>query len=275
MRHAKKTLAIMSLSLALAGCHSPTLPANPTPAIASIQILADEESVPLLRELAQAYHPPNTLISWRIQSGNWSSMDGWLAEGQGHYALTSYFPETSGLWTTPVGQDALAIVVNRSNSIGALTSAQLRAVLTGRMLNWRELGGPDLPISVVARPEGTSSAAAIRALLLGERKVSGSAMLATGIERVTQLVSSVPGSIGYVSQRQSSAEDVRTIPIDGAFPTITQIQSGQYPLRIPLLFVGKTAPEISDNYYAFFAWVQSPAGQAIVAQHYADLAGSR
>jgi phosphate transport system substrate-binding protein len=275
MRHAKQTLAIVSLSLALAGCHTPAIPAHPTPATASIQLVADEESAPLLRELADAYHPPNTLIAWRIQSGSWANVDEWLNEGRATFALTSYMAEDSKLWSTPIGQDGLAIVVNRSNAIGALTTTQLRAVITGRILNWREVGGPDLPITVISRPEASSSAATLRRLLIGERKISGSAILATSTSRVSQLVGSVPGAIGYQSQRYSADEGIRVVSIDGAFPTAAQMQTGQYALTMPILFVGKAAPADDAPYRAFFAWAQSPAGQEIVAQHYAGLVPGR
>jgi ABC-type phosphate transport system substrate-binding protein len=70
--------------------------------------------------------------------------------------------------------------------------------------------------------------------------------------------------MGYVDS------SVRVVPLDGIPPTPQNVSSNQYPIRGPMLFAGMQPP--NDDYYrAFFAWVQSPDGQAIVRQHYGGL----
>jgi len=266
VRRAKRTFFI--LTLALAGCRGQIVPANPTPATASIRLLAEESTAPLLRGLAAAYKPENTLVAWQIQSAAWENISGWLGDKRAPYALTGYVPADSKLWSTPVGQDGLAVVVNTANSIASLSPAQLRSIFTGRVLNWREVGGADLPIQVVSRPPGSSETAAFDLLVMGERRITGASQLATTPHRLIELIGTTSGAVGVVSMRYLNVDNVRPVAVDGILPTFETVNANQYPLRTPLLFVGEHSPDANDPYWAFFAWVQSPAGQLIVNRYY-------
>lgn len=267
------------LTLALAGCRGPVTPANPTPATASIKLLAETSTAPLLRELADAYRPERTLVAWQIQDGEWENVSIWLRAGRAPYALTNApLPHLAGQdewWSTPIGQDGLALVVNGGNAIASLSPAQLRGIFTGRVLNWREVGGADLTVQIVARPPGSAEDAILRTLIMGERKLSGSAQLATSPARVIDLVSAGAGAVGLVSMRYLGADGVRPVAVESVLPTPATVAANQYPLRSPLLFVGARAPDADDPYRAFFAWVQSPPGQAIVARYYGALNADR
>src|SRR5579859_3789209 len=119
VKHAKRTLAI--LTLALAGCQGPIVPASPTPTLTTIRILVEPSATPILRELAASYHPAHTIIAWEIETGDLTTLTSWLAEGHASFALTNYLSPDSGLWATPIGQDGLAIIVNANNSIAGLS----------------------------------------------------------------------------------------------------------------------------------------------------------
>ena len=269
-RGAKRTIVI--LSLALASCRGPLPPASPTPEVVSLRILADSATSPLLRDLASHYAPANVLITWDVQVGDASTALNWIKQGQAAYALLDYVPSAefdSRWWTTPVGQDGIAVVVHPSNPIANLTAAQFRAVLQGRILNWAELGGTNMPLNVVARNDTSSDAAIIQSIALGDRRVTRSARLATTSQAVVDIVSADPGAIGYASMGYLNSS-IRAVPLDGILPTSDTVTANQYPLRAPIVFVGLHEPG-NDGYRAFFAWTQSPEGQAIVRQHYGGL----
>ncbi len=268
MKHAKRTIAI--LSLALAGCRGTISPASPTPTTASLRLLAEHSTEPLLRDLTNAYHPEHLLMAWNIQSGDLSTLTDWLKQGQAPFALTNYLSPESTLWSTPIGQDGLAIVVNATNQVSSLSPAQLRSIFTGRALNWKELGGADQPITVVSRQEGSSDSALFQALVMGERQTTGAARLALTEQSVLDLVSADRGAISYLSMSSLPAPGVRAVPLDNVLPTLQTVSDNLYPLRSPLLFVGLKPPD-DDAYRAFFAWVQSPAGQAVVGKRYGAL----
>lgn len=276
VKHAKRTLAI--LTLALAGCQGQVVPTSPTPTLTTVRLLVEPSAAPLLRELAANYRPAHVLIAWEIETGDLATLTGWLADGRAPFAFTNYLAPDSKLWATPIGQDGLAIIVNANNSIAGLSAEQLRAAFTGRALNWREFGGADLPILPTSRPESSSNGTLFRTLVLGDRLVTGAAQLALDDTAVMNAVRTDRGAIGYVSMGMlildghgiDQANGVRAVPLDGVLPTAQSIGDNKYPLSAPIVFCGPSAPG-DDAYRAFFAWVQSPAGQAIINAHYIPL----
>src|SRR5258708_8571990 len=166
---AKRTIVI--LSLALAGCQGPINPVPPTTEVVSIRFLTDSATSPLLHDLTSSYRPAHMLVTWDIQVSETYALLDLLKAGQVDYALTDYLPAGFGasldasLWTTPLGQDGIAIVVKPTHPIAHLTSSQLRALLQGHIGNWQEIGGSAQRVTIVAYPERTSATAVIQAIV--------------------------------------------------------------------------------------------------------------
>jgi phosphate transport system substrate-binding protein len=271
IKGAKRTIVI--LSLALASCRGPIVPATPTASTVSLRLLADSSTSPLLRDLVANYRPAHSVIAWDIKVGESSTVVGWLKQGEASYALMDYPPADSldkPLWSTPVGQNGLAMVVNPGNPVSNLTAAQLRSILQGRIVDWTQVGGSGQALTVVAQPDHSSATSLIQSMVMGDRRITRAARLAPTSEAVIDIVSTDPGAIGYVSVGYLDNR-VRAVALDGIQPTPDTLTNNQYPLRIPILFVGLQAPG-NDAYRDFFIWVQSPGGQAIVRQHYGALA---
>ena len=64
-----------------------------------------------------------------------------------------------GLTQTVLAHDAIVLIVNARNSVAGMNLDQARLVFSGRIRNWRELGGPDLDITVVTREDGSGTRA--------------------------------------------------------------------------------------------------------------------
>lgn len=271
LKKAKHTILV--LSLALSGCRTQVAPASPTPEITSLRLFTDRATAPLLRDLVSHYRPANVIISWDIHESDPPAILDWLKSDDSTYALTSWLPPAAwapgGLWATPVGQDAVAFVVNPATPISTLSAAQLRAILQGRVSNWLALGGENVPLTVIARPPESAAAQLVQTMVLGERSTTLNARLATTDAAVVALVGSIPGAFGYISVGYVD-DTVRAVPLDNIPPLPVTITANQYPIRAPILFTGKQPPG-DDAYRAFFAWVQSEAGQRIVRQHYGAL----
>ena len=266
---AKRTIVI--LSLALAGCSGTVMP--PSTDVVSLKLLADNATRPLLHDLTTAYHPNGVNLSWDIQVGDARSVLDWLKAGDAPFALTDYLPTgmDSSLWATPVGQDGIALIVNPANPVTNLTAPQLRGILQGRTDNWKALGGNDVPLTVVARNDRSSAASVIQSIVLGDRQTTRAARLATTDEAVMQIVAADPGAIGYVSMGYLDSA-VHALALDSIPISSDTVTSRKYPITAPIVFVGSAAPG-NDAYRSFFAWVQSPDGQAIVRHHFGKMVG--
>lgn len=274
MRRAKRTIVI--LSLALAGCSGPVASPTVTPVTLHLRILATTATSPLLDDLVAAYQRPGALLMVSSAAASWETVLNRLLAGEVPYALTTYLPADAGLWAAPVGYDGIAIVVHRSNLVPALTADDLRRLFQGQIAAWSELGGPDLPVVVVSRDAGADTRLVFEALVMGGRRTTAGARLALSSQSVIDIVSRTPGAVGYTSMALAD-ERVRTVPLiaeEGAEPvtlTAETVSGGTYPLRAPLLVVGLAPPAEDSVYRDWFAWMQSEAGQAVVAQRYAAL----
>ena len=162
-----------------------------------------------------------------------------------------------------VAIDGIAVVVDPATGVADLTREQLADVYTGKINNWKDLGGSDAPIVVVGRESGSGTRGAFEELLGLEDACKYSNELdSTGA--VMAKVASTPGSIGYVSLDVLD-DTVKALNLEGAEPTEENIKAGSYFLSRP--FVMDTKGDLSQQselVQALFAYLQSDEGAELV-----------
>ncbi len=269
MKWAKRTAVI--LALALAGCHSPPPGITPAAETVALRLLGTTATAPLLHDLTEAYQQehPDLRFAFRVRSGSYTQMIDLLNGAppeEAIYFLTNYLPPESALWAAPIGHDAIAVVVHPANPVAGLSVEQLERIFQGQITDWAAVGGENLPITVVSREAGSGTRLDLESMLPGSRRITPGARLAPSSEAVIRIVGQERGAVGYVSAGLLDAR-VHPIAIAGMLPS-SPLDS--YPLRSPLLIVGRHEPE--GAYRALIAWMQGPVGQAIVARRYLPLA---
>jgi phosphate transport system substrate-binding protein len=242
--------------------------ATPTTQTAALRLYTTTTALPLVRDLAAAYTQTQADVAFDISDGNYSAIIDQLASDETAYFLSNHLPIDSPLWAAPIGQDGIAIIVHPENPVGELTTEQLRTIYQGHVTNWRDLGGDDREIVVISREDGAGTRAEFDQLVMGDRRTTRSARVAPSSSAMVTSVAAESGAIGYVSMSYLDGQ-VKALSIDGVLPTPDTVYDNRYPLRSTLFFVGLTEPQ--TDYRAFIAWVQSPEGQAVVAQQYAPL----
>jgi phosphate transport system substrate-binding protein len=220
-----------------------------------------------MNDLAAAYSQlyPYT---FDIVIGNYEAMVDGLNRGEIRYFLSNHLPADSPLLGWPIGQDGIAIIVHPDNRLAGLTTEELRSIYQGFVPNWREFGGQDMEIVVISREDGSGTRAEFERLVMGNRPTTLAAQIAPSSEAVMTSVAAQVGGIGYVSMGYLDSS-VRALAVEGVLPTMETVYDNTYPLRSTLYFVGLEEPQ--DDYRLFIGWVQSPAGQAVVARQYAPL----
>ncbi|MBQ1312146.1 MAG: substrate-binding domain-containing protein, partial [Blautia sp.] len=106
--------------------------------------------------------------------------------------LLSYPP----LDMQPIGKDALVFIVNKENPVESVTTDQIRAIFTGDIRNWKEVGGADMEIAAFRRPETSGSQTMLRKLLLGDAQM---------IDEQMETVPSMEGIIDRIRDYDNSA----------------------------------------------------------------------
>lgn len=96
-----------------------------------------------------------------------------------------------------VAQSRISFAVHPENPVRSLTNAQIAAMLRGEITNWRDLGGPDLPVRIVATQDGGGTVVAVRAQLLGGAPISApGAIRPESARHVVQVVAQERGALG-------------------------------------------------------------------------------
>lgn len=260
---------LIAVALTLVSCSSQVVPAaTPTTDAASLRLFTTTSVLPLTNDLTVAYAQQAPDITFDIVSGNYAGVVGRVSGNNTPYLLTNHLPADSPLWAAPIGQDGIAVIVNPANPLTNLTTAQLRDIYQGRVANWQALGGLDEALIVVSREDGSGTRAEFEELVMGDRRTTRSAQVAPSSAAMLSAISTATGGIGYVSFSYLNAT-VRSVRVGGVAPTSANLIDNTYPLRSTIFVVGAREP--TGDYRAFIGWVQSPAGQAVVARRYAPM----
>jgi ABC-type phosphate transport system substrate-binding protein/sugar phosphate isomerase/epimerase len=165
---------------------------------------------------------------------------------------------------TPIGLDGLAIVVSNSNPISNLTFEQISAIWTGKIVNWKELGGPDLPIVLIGRTKAYDSIMLFCDFMkLESKEVEGGLIYRqkdkenwcptivsapeTDDLALTVLLKT-PGAISYfplqiLNNYIAKNIAVKTVSFDGVQPTKETIANGTYFIHRTLNAITNGQPE--------------------------------
>jgi phosphate transport system substrate-binding protein len=164
---------------------------------------------------------------------------------------------------TPViiARDGLAIVVNPANPVRGLAIEQLRELFSGRIKNWKEVGGEDEPVRPITREEGSGTRESFVNLVMGKERISRRALTQESNGAVKELVKGDPAAVGYMSLGLVGKE-LKALPIDGAKPTAENVLAKSYKLARPFLFVTKGPP--TPEAQRFIDFVLSAEGQRML-----------
>ncbi len=111
--------------------------------------------------------------------------------------------------------DKLAIMVNKQNPVTAISKAQFKEIAAGRTTNWKQLGGPDLPIKVITGTPTTATRLVVeRQVLDGQPFAAGATEVRTTAEELKR-VSHDPGAIGFISRRYADTAGANVKVVTG------------------------------------------------------------
>lgn len=213
-------------------------------------------------------------VSFEIEGGNslagiqTLSAGGIDLAGSGRF-LTNKEKE-SGLVEHLIGWDPLVLVVHVTNPVENVSSDELRRMILGTVLNWKDLGGRDLPLLQVSTLQGTGVHEAVETFLGDDQHISPRAIISLVVADADKNVSLLPAGFTVTSLSMVDAERVKIIKVDGQMPGSEAVLSRNYPLIKPLLLVTRGKPKGALARFVSFA--KSPEGQAILEKKFIPLA---
>ena len=177
-----------------------------------------------------------------------------------------------GLDLTPVGKDALVFLVNASNPVDSLTKEQIHDIYTGKIVNWSEVGGEDLPIKAFQRREDSGSQTMMRLLLMGDEEIPEKQMVVIeGMEGLIDALTEYDNtanalgySVYYYASSMYAQDNLKFLAVDGVSPDNDSIRSGEYDLSNPF-YCGLRA-DSDENAVLLRDWLVSGEGQRFVEE---------
>ncbi|HTY12783.1 MAG TPA: PstS family phosphate ABC transporter substrate-binding protein [Candidatus Omnitrophota bacterium] len=172
-----------------------------------------------------------------------------------------------------VANDGITVVVNPSNPVSKLTIQQLSDIFTGKITNWKEVGGPDRKIVALSRERnsGTHVFFLEHVVKLGDKKSKNE--FATGVlmmpssQAIVEEVSSNPSAIGYfglgyLSAKEKAVAVAKSAGSPAILPSVKTVLNDSYPISRSLLLYTNGAP--AGKVKSFIDFVMSKEGQQIV-----------
>lgn len=230
-------------------------------------------NIPALNQAGSPFTYHNTVGGYkRLAEGEVDILFA-AAPGEGQ---ESYYPEGTDVPVKfdriPVGREGFIFFTNAANPVDSLTQDQLRDIYSGKITNWAEVGGEDIPILPYQRNRGSGSQTGLEKFMgevpLTEPPTELRNDLMSGIiERVADYRNN-PGAIGfsyyiYASQLQAN-HNIKLLAVDGVHPSQETIGQGRYPLTDSFYMVLRQE-ERTEEMDRFIAWALGPEGQALVA----------
>jgi phosphate transport system substrate-binding protein len=175
--------------------------------------------------------------------------------------LLSLPDEAKPLTSTVVARDGIAIISNPGNSIESLTAAQARDVFSGKIANWKVLGGGDKQIRIISREEGSGTRRSFQKLVLGGDKLAANALFQNSNGTIREAVASDADAIGYLSIGLVDKR-VKALRYNDVEPSNANVKNGAYPLARPIYFL--TKGEMKPSVKAFVDYILSGESQALL-----------
>lgn len=162
-----------------------------------------------------------------------------------------------------IAMDGLAVIVHPSNPIDNITKETLQKIYTGKIKNWKEIGGKDMKIIVVSRDSSSGTFEFFTEFVLDKKRTIPAAIMQASNNGVLNFVAQTPGAIGYVGYGYLS-EKVKALKYEGVELTIDNVLKNKYKLIRPLYMYTLSNP--SNEVVDFINFLKSPEGQKVVEE---------
>ena len=170
---------------------------------------------------------------------------------------------------TIIAYDALAVIVNPSNKINQLTREQLESIYTGKVTNWKEVGGDDMPIVLYSRESSSGTFEFFKEHVLNKKNFAPTAMLMPATGAIVQSVSQTKGAIGYIGLAyiETTVKALKVSYDKGVtyvVPSVENAMNKTYPITRPLYYYYLNTTEKAVK--PFIDFILSTEGQNIVRE---------
>lgn len=244
----------------------------------TLSIKGSDTVLPLSQEAIEAYQKENESAAISVTGGGSGVGIAALLNGTTDIAQSSRkikFDEKrkleeSGKEVVEVilAYDALSVVVHPENPVSGLSREQMEGIFTGKIKNWKEVGGEDLAIIPYSRETSSGTYEFFKENVLENKNYMNGILSMPATGGIIQSISQTKGAIGYVGFAYVN-ESVKSLEVsyDGGQtfikPTVENVKNESYPIVRPLYFYHT---DLQEEGQAFINFILSEEGQKIVSE---------
>lgn len=239
-----------------------------TPGIAkhkNIAVVGSSSVQPVAEKLSEEYTQQHPSYKITVQGGGSTMGLNSIKKNSaqiGTYSTT--LDDNPQIKQTKIATDAIAIITNTKNNLDDLTQQQIQDIFTGKITNWKQVGGEDAQIHVITREAGSGTRDAIEKLLMNNTNFKSDAIVQSSTGSLIKTVESDPNAIGYASLSDLKKDNnVKQLNVDEITPTVENVKNNKYPITRLFLFLTNSTP--SNETQQFIDWTLSEEGQKIIA----------
>lgn len=170
--------------------------------------------------------------------------------------------KASGLTETVLAYDGIAMIVNPNNAVSDLSLEQIADIYTGKITNWKDLGGEDAEIVLIGREAGSGTRDGFESIT-GTKDACVYRQELTSTGDVITAVAGNPNAIGYASL-EALKDTVKALTVDGVAVTYDTVKDGSYVVQRPFVLVTKNDTALSDVAQKFFDFALSDAAVPLI-----------
>ena len=205
---------------------------------------------PLVGEIARRFETMNPAVRIDVQTGGSSRGINDTRKGTADIGMVSRALKLDeiDLHAFTIALDGISIILHANNRVTTLNKQQIVDIYTGKITNWKSVGGADARITVVNKAEGRSTLELfLHYLELKNSQIKPHAIIGDNPQGI-KTVAGNPNAIGYVSIGAAEYEakrgvPIKLLPLDGVDATIANVRNGTFPLSRPLNLITSREPQ--------------------------------
>jgi len=250
------------------------LAASTAMADTSIRVDGSTTVLPAMQKMVEAYMKATPGVNITVSGGGSGNGIKAIIDGTTNIAMSSRemkdkefaAAKEKGNVVKPVeiAMDAIAPIVNPANPVTNLTKEQLASIFSGKVRNWKEVGGEDKEIVVISRDTSSGTYEAWQELIMGKEKVFPGALLQASSGAVLQVVGKNKAAIAYDGYAYVN-NTVKALKVNGIQGGEKTVADKTYPVARPLFIIvpEKTTPEV-QKFVDFI--MDAKGGQKIISE---------
>jgi phosphate transport system substrate-binding protein len=205
---------------------------------------------PLAQEIGKRFEKEHPGVRVDVQTGGSSRGASDLKQGLNDIGMLSrdVNADEKEFHVFPIANDGVCVILHKTNPVAALTDPQIIDIYTGKITNWKDVGGTDAPITVVNKAEGRSTLELFcHYFKLKNADIKAHVVIGDN-EQGIKTVAGNPNAIGYVSIGTAEYDSehgtpIKLLAVGGVAATSENVANGTFPLSRPLNLCTKNPPE--------------------------------